>query len=69
MLKALFSVGRHDALPDDSLFMDARWLAAGNEPDIEFLPDVVHGLSNFPTSLGRKAAARENAFLMAALDS
>lgn len=67
MPKALFSVGTHDCLLDDSTFMHARWLAAGNEADLAVYPGGVHGLTGFPTVLGRKAVARQDAFLKAAL--
>ncbi len=35
---ALFSVGTADALLDDTLFMHARWVAAGNETDLAVYP-------------------------------
>jgi acetyl esterase/lipase len=31
---ALFTVGTKDALLDDTLFMHARWVAAGNDPEL-----------------------------------
>lgn len=64
---ALFMVGTHDCLLDDSTFMHARWLAAGNKAELEVYPGGVHGLTGFPTALGRKAVARQDAFLKAAL--
>jgi acetyl esterase/lipase len=67
MPKALFSVGTHDCLLDDSTFMHARWIAAGNEAELAVYPGGVHGLTGFPTALGRKAVARQDAFLKAAL--
>ena len=67
MPPALFSVGTHDALLDDSTFMHARWLAAGNESELAVYPGGVHGLTGFPTALGRKAVARQDSFLKAAL--
>jgi acetyl esterase/lipase len=65
--KALFSVGTMDPLLDDSTFMHARWLAAGNEAELAIYPGGVHGLTGFPTALGRKAVARQDAFFKAAL--
>ena len=60
--KALFTVGTHDPLLDDSTFMHARWLAAGNEAELAVYPGGVHGLTGFPTALGRRAVARQDAF-------
>jgi acetyl esterase/lipase len=67
MPPALFMVGTHDCLLDDSTFMHARWLAAGNKAELEVYPGGVHGLTGFPTALGRKSLARQDAFLKAAL--
>jgi acetyl esterase/lipase len=65
--KALFTVGTMDPLLDDSTFMHARWLAAGNEAELAVYPGGVHGLTGFPTALGRKAVARQDAFMREAL--
>lgn len=67
MPKALFVVGTHDPLLDDSTFMHARWLAAGNEAELEVFPGGVHGLTGFPNDLGRKAVAKQDEFMKAAL--
>jgi acetyl esterase/lipase len=67
MPKALFTVGTMDPLLDDSTFMHARWLAAGNEGELAIYPGGVHGLTGFPTALGRRAVARQDSFLKAAL--
>lgn len=63
MPAALFTVGTMDPLLDDSLFMHARWLAAGNPGELEVYPGGVHALTNFPTKLGRRAVAGQDAFI------
>jgi len=60
---ALFSVGTLDPLLDDTLFMHARWLAAGNEAEIGVYPGGVHGFTAQPTPVGRAAVQRQHAFI------
>ena len=60
---ALFSVGTKDALLDDTLFMHARWIAAGNAADLAIYPGGAHGFTLFPNELSTTAEARSNAFL------
>src|SRR5271156_3360599 len=60
---ALFSVGTRDALLDDTLFMHARWVAAGNEAELAVYPGGAHGFTLFPNDLSRAATARMDAFL------
>jgi acetyl esterase/lipase len=62
MPPAILTVGTMDPLLDDSLFMHARWLAAGNEAQLEVLPGGVHGLTGYPTEIGRRALAGQDAF-------
>jgi len=52
---ALFTVGTMDPLLDDSLFMHARWLGAGNRSQLAVFPGGIHGFNAFPTALGRAA--------------
>ena len=59
----LFTVGTADALLDDSLFMHARWVAAGNEAELAVFPGGAHGFTLFPNGLAEKAAARMDEFL------
>ena len=63
MPPALFSVGTADALLDDSLFMHARWIAAGNEAELAVYPGGAHGFTLFPNALATQAAARMDTFL------
>jgi acetyl esterase/lipase len=60
---ALFSVGTSDALLDDTLFMYARWIAAGNEADLEIYPGGAHGFTLFPNALSTQASTRMDTFL------
>ncbi len=46
---ALFSVGTNDHLLDDTLFMAARWEAAGNRSELLVYPDTPHGCIALPT--------------------
>jgi len=62
---ALFSVGTSDALLDDTLFMHARWIAAGNDAELAIYPGGPHGFTLFPNRLADAAAARSQAFLRA----
>ncbi len=64
---ALFSVGTLDPLIDDSLFMHARWIGAGNAGELAVWPGGVHGFNAFPTPLAKRANERIDAFLKAAL--
>jgi acetyl esterase len=60
---ALFSVGTKDALLDDTLFMYARWIAAGNEAELAIYPGGAHGFTLFPSDLSQSATARMDEFL------
>ncbi|MBB3003954.1 acetyl esterase/lipase [Paraburkholderia tropica] len=53
---ALFSVGTADSLVDDTLFMNMRWQAAGNDAQLAIYPGGVHGF-NF---LGGELASSAN---------
>ncbi|MDR3495973.1 MAG: alpha/beta hydrolase [Ancalomicrobiaceae bacterium] len=60
---ALFSVGTKDCLLDDSLFMAARWQAAGNEADLAVFPGGVHVFQGFDTRLAAESHRRMDEFL------
>ncbi len=63
MPPALFTVGSYDPLLDDSLFMHARWLAAGNESELAVYPGGPHGFDAAPIPIGEQARERINAFI------
>jgi acetyl esterase/lipase len=52
---AQFMVGTLDPLLDDTLFMAARWAAAGNESRLLVYPDAVHGFTLFPIQVAAAA--------------
>jgi acetyl esterase/lipase len=64
---ALFSVGTLDPLLDDTLFMHARWIAAGSSAELAVWPGGIHGFNAFPTPLTPRANERIETFLRAAL--
>ena len=69
MPPALFTVGTEDALLDDSLFMHARWIAAGNPAELAIYPGGAHGFTAFPCGIAAAANARMDAFLRAVTDA
>ena len=66
---ALFTVGTLDPLLDDSLFMYARWLAAGNAAEIEIFPGCPHGFQGLPAPEGPRAASLINDFLVRCIEA
>jgi acetyl esterase/lipase len=60
---ALFTVGTRDALLDDSLFMYARYLAAGNRAELAIYPGGAHAFNFFPMTIAVQANARMDEFL------
>jgi acetyl esterase/lipase len=60
---ALFSVGTLDPLLDDSLFLSARWRAAGNETELIIYPEAPHGFARFPITAARICNAAQHTFL------
>jgi acetyl esterase/lipase len=63
--RALFSVGTRDPLLDDTLFMAARWSAAGNAADLALWPGGCHVFHRFESRLTEQALARIDAFVTA----
>jgi acetyl esterase/lipase len=68
MPPALFSVGSLDPLIDDSLFMAARWEAAGAEAQLDVYPEGPHAFTVFPTKLADMARSAQYDFLNRMLD-
>jgi acetyl esterase/lipase len=64
---ALFTIGTKDALLDDSLFMHARWVAAGNRGELDIYPGACHGFIAFPCEQAFASLQKQAAFLNAAL--
>ncbi|WP_262268072.1 MULTISPECIES: alpha/beta hydrolase [Microvirga] len=60
---ALFSVGTKDMLLDDSLFMGARWAAAGNRTELALWPGGCHVFIRFDSGLSDQALARIDGFI------
>ena len=67
MPPAIFTVGTGDPLIDDTLFMYARWIAAGNEAELALYPGAVHAFNVFPMPQAVEANARIDAFLKRAV--
>jgi len=69
MPRALFSVGTLDPLLDDTLFMSARWVAAGNEAQLAIYPGGIHAFNLFRIKLAKKANDRIMDFIRNAVAS
>lgn len=67
MPACLFSVGALDPLLDDTLFMAARWRAAGRPAQLHVYPEAHHGFNALPTRLAGLANHRIHAFLSACI--
>ena len=63
MPPALFTVGTQDPLLDDTLFMEARWRAAGNATELRLWPEAPHGFISLPMTVADAALSAEYDFL------
>ena len=64
---ALFTIGTRDALVADTLFMHARWIAAGNRAELDVHPGGAHGFTLLPGTQAGQSQERQAAFLASAL--
>jgi acetyl esterase len=67
MPPARFAVGTQDPLLDDSLFMAARWRAAGSPAVLDVVAEAVHGFVAYPIAVARQELARGFAYVAAAV--
>ncbi len=65
MPAALFSVGTLDPFLDDSMFLYAHWISAGNVAELAVYPGATHAFNMFPLAVAKDANARIDAFLKA----
>ena len=63
MPACLFSVGELDPLLDDTLFMAARWRAAGNPAELQVYPEAHHGFNGLSTGMAKLANDKIHRFL------
>jgi acetyl esterase len=63
MPPAVFTVGTQDPLLDDTLFMEARWRAAGHATELRIWPEAPHGFISLPMTVADAALAAEHDFL------
>jgi acetyl esterase/lipase len=64
---ARFVVGTRDPLLDDTLFMEARWRAAGNETSLEVVAEAAHGFVSFPLTVAERELAAQAEYLAKAV--
>lgn len=57
------SVGTRDPLVDDTLFLHARWIAAGNRAELAIWPGGAHVFIAFGGTLAEQALTRAEAFV------
>jgi len=55
--------GTQDPLLDDTLFMEARWRAAGHATELRIWPEAPHGFISLPITVADAALSAEHDFL------
>jgi acetyl esterase len=68
MPPAIFTIGTADPLLDDTLFMEARWRAAGHATELRIWSEAPHGFISLPMTVADVALAAEHDFLARALE-
>jgi acetyl esterase len=63
---ARIAVGTEDPLLDDSLFLAARWEAAGAPVQLDVVAGAMHGFTLFPLTVTEREHRRERDFLASA---
>jgi len=63
MPPAIFTIGTADPLLDDTLFMEARWRAAGHGSELRIWPEAPHGFISLPMTVADAALAAEHSFI------
>lgn len=64
---ARFVVGTQDPLLDDTLFMAARWEAAGNDATLAVIADAPHGFLPFPLEVSERELRAQEEFVSKSL--
>lgn len=67
MPPAIFTIGTEDPLLDDTLFMEARWRAAGASSELQIWPEAPHGFVSLPMAVADAGLAVEHAFVRSTL--
>ena len=60
-------VGTEDPHLDDTLFMAARWSAAGNDATLEVVAEAPHGFTGFPITVAERELIRQYEFVAEAI--
>jgi acetyl esterase/lipase len=63
MPPAVFTIGTADPLLDDTLFMEARWRAAGSATELRVWDEAPHGFLSMPMTVADAALTAEHDFL------